>query len=169
MTSNARSAVVTALTWIAGGLFASIFAINIVQIVARQITGGWIWVGDLTQLMFAWMVMLGAAAAYGRTEHIVADFLVQKMPRLGRVVLAYLMRGLELLIGFVILVAGLQVADTRMSIDYIQLGVPTGLAYYAIPTLGAALLFFGLTALPRLQRAPSPDPMGDQEGNHDDH
>src|SRR5699024_10070252 len=109
MIGRARTAVVTLLTGVAGGVFAAIFVINIVQIVARQLTGGWIWVGDLTQLLFAWMVMLGAAAAYGRTEHIVADFLVERLPRVGRVALAYLMRGLELLIGFVLVIAGLQV------------------------------------------------------------
>lgn len=165
MIASARSAIVTMLTWIAGALFAAIFVVNIVQIVARQVQGGWIWVGDLTQLMFAWMVMLGAAAAYGRAEHIVADFLLDRLPRAGRLALATLLRALELVIGFVILVAGMQVASTRMSIDYVQLGWPTGLAYFAIPTLGLLMLLFGLTSLPGRQGERTTDaPEHGQEG-----
>lgn len=157
MIARARSAISTLLAWAAGTLFAAIFVVNIAQIVARQVQGGWIWVSDLTQVLFAWMVMLGAAAAYGRAEHIVADFLIERLPRVGRVALASLLRVLELIIGFVLLVAGMQITSTRMSIDYVQLGLPTGIAYAAIPALGLLMLLFGLTSLPWRRDARSPE------------
>jgi len=143
-----RDMVIAASAAVAGVLFAAIFAMNVVQIFARAISGGWIWVGDLNQLLFAWMIMLGAAAAYGRVDHITADLFAERLPRIGRAILAYAMRFVELAIGIVLLVSGMQVAATRMNIPYIQLGVPTGLTFYAIPALGILMLFFGLTSLP---------------------
>lgn len=162
MMKRMRESVIVVAAVVAGALFAAIFAINIVQIIARGISGGWIWVGDLNQLLFAWMIMLGAAAAYGRTEHITADLLAERLPRIGRAVLAYAMRFVELAVGVVLLVSGLQVAATRMNIPYIQLGLPTGLTFYAIPALGILMLFFGLTALPgaSAQRPPKTEPEG---------
>lgn len=141
-----RDAVATVCAWVAGLLFGAIFAVNIAQIAARQVTGGWIWVSDLSRLLFAWTVMLGAAAAYARHEHIVASFLTERVPERWRWVPGLMVRALELFVGFVLLVAGLRVAMNRMQLEYIQLGVSTGFAYLAIPALGALMLLFGLTS-----------------------
>lgn len=139
-----RDLLVLASAWVAGTLFAALFFINLSQVVMRQITGGWPWVSDLNTLLFSWMVMLGAAAAYGRNEHITTSFLIERVPeKLGRIT-AWFVRAIELLLGVVLLVAGWSVTETRMELPYIQLGIPTGWTYLAIPTFGAFLLFFGL-------------------------
>lgn len=144
-----RQGLISAASWGACVAFSIIFAINILQILSRPITGGFIWVHDLSALLFAWTVMLGAAAAYGKFDHVVASFLVERFsPTLQRLV-AYFGRVVELLVGFLLVGAGLQVASTRMNIDYIQLGVPTGWAYLAVVALGLFILIFGLTATPR--------------------
>lgn len=148
VTARVRDTLILSAAWVAGCAFAAIFAINIVQIVARQFTGGWTWVPDLSALLFAWMVMLGAAAAYGRHDHIAASFLVERAPDGLRRLVAYLVRGIEVLIGLIIFLAGLTVVETRMQISYIQLGVPTGWTFLAIPVLGALIVLFGLTSRP---------------------
>jgi len=132
--------------WLAGVLFGTIFAVNIAQITARQISGGWIWVSDLSRLLFAWTVMLGAAAAYARHEHIVASFFTERVPASWQWLPGLFVRTIELLVAFVLIVAGMQVADNRMQIDYIQLGVSTGYAYLSVPALGIFMLLFGLTS-----------------------
>lgn len=148
--SRVRDRVLLAAAWAAGLAFATIFAISLAQIVARQVTGGWVWAADLTGLLFAWMVMLGAAAAYGRSDHIAATFLIERAPASGRRAAAYVVRAIELAIGLIVLLSGLQVAQTRMSIPYIQLGVPTGWAFLSIPVLGALIVFFALTSRPHI-------------------
>lgn len=143
---STRDVVVTAASWVAGTFFGIIFAINVAQIVARQIDGGWIWVADLSRLLFAWTVMLGAAAAYGKREHIVASFLVERVPDRWQWVPALVVRAIETLVALILVFAGLNVAQNRAQIDFIQLeGVSTGWAYLSVPVLGALVLLFALT------------------------
>jgi TRAP-type C4-dicarboxylate transport system permease small subunit len=143
---GARDAVVTAAAWVAGIFFGIIFAINVAQIVLRQLDAGLIWVSDLSRLLFAWTVMLGAAAAYGMREHIVASFIVEKVPVRWQWVPALAVRAIEVLVALLLLVAGTAVAQNRFQIDYIQLeGVSTGWAYASVPVLGAVMLLCAFT------------------------
>jgi TRAP-type transport system small permease protein len=141
-----RDAVVTAAAWVAGIFFGIIFAINVLQIVLRQFDAGLIWVSDLSRLLFTWTVMLGAAAAYGKREHIVASFIVEKVPVRWQWVPALAVRVIEVLVALLLVVAGLAVAQNRAQIDYIQLeGVSTGWAYASVPVLGAVMLLCAFT------------------------
>jgi TRAP-type C4-dicarboxylate transport system permease small subunit len=141
-----RDAAVTAAAWVAGIFFGIIFAINVLQIVLRQFDAGLIWVSDLSRLLFTWTVMLGAAAAYGKREHIVASFIVEKVPVRWQWVPALAVRVIDVLVALLLVVAGLAVAQNRAQIDYIQLeGVSTGWAYASVPVLGAVMLLCAFT------------------------
>jgi TRAP-type C4-dicarboxylate transport system permease small subunit len=143
---RARDAVVTVASWVAGIFFGLIFAINVAQIVLRQFDAGWIWVSDLSRLLFAWMVFLGTAAAYGLREHIVATFIIEKVPARFQWIPTLVIRAIEIVVALILLFAGMAVAQTRAQIDYIQLeGVSTGWAYLAVPVLGAVMLLCALT------------------------
>jgi TRAP-type C4-dicarboxylate transport system permease small subunit len=143
---STRAAAVAAASWVAGTFFGIIFAINVAQIVVRQVDGGWIWVSDLSRLLFTWTVMLGAAAAYGKREHIVASFLVERVPDRWQWIPALAVRVVEVLVALILVFAGLNVAQNRFQIEYIQLeGVSTGWAYASVPVLGALILLFALT------------------------
>lgn len=146
MISRAHGTLAAGTAWVTGILFGAIFAVNIAQIVARQVTGGWIWVSDFSRLLFAWTVMLGAAAAYGHNEHIIASFLTERVPARWQWVPAVFVRTIEILVAVVLVLAGFQVAGNRMQIDYIQLGVPTGYAYFAVTALGVLMLLFAITS-----------------------
>lgn len=145
-----RHFLILALAWSSGALFAALFVVNLGQIVMRQISGGWTWVGDLNTLIFSWMVMLGAAAAYGRNEHITTSFLIERAPLVLARTTAYAVRALGLLLGLILLVAGWSVTETRMNLPYVQLGVPTGWTYLAIPAFGAFIIIFGLLSKPHI-------------------
>lgn len=143
-----RDRVIAAAGWVSAAAFVTIFVLNLANIAGRQFNSGMVWVSDLSELLFAWMIMLGAAAAYGRNDHIVAGFLVERFPALAQRVVAFGVRGIELVLGFVLLAAGYHVAATRMDVPYVQLGVPTGWTFLAIPALGALLLLLGLSRMP---------------------
>jgi|SRR5699024_2973729 len=145
-----RVLLTSTVSWCAGVLFAGLFVINLSQVVMRQITGGWVWVADLNTVLFSWMVMLGAAAAYGHYEHITVSFLVERLPYLLGRVIAYLVRFIEMVLGLVLIISGFSVTETRMGIPYIQLGVPTGWTYLAIPILGVFILLFALLTKPHI-------------------
>ena len=141
-----RVAAVTAAAWVAGIFFGIIFAVNVAQIVLRQLDAGWIWATDLSRLLFIWMVMLGAAAAYGLREHVVASFIVEKVPDRLQWIPTIVVRVLEVLVALILLFAGIAVAQNRAQIDYVQLeGVSTGWAYLSVPVLGALMLLCALT------------------------
>jgi TRAP-type C4-dicarboxylate transport system permease small subunit len=143
---SARDVAVAASAWVAGIFFGIIFAINVAQIVLRQFDAGWIWAIDLSRLLFIWMVMLGAAAAYGLREHVVASFIVEKVPDRLQWIPALGVRVLEVLVALILLFAGISVAQNRAQIDYVQLeGVSTGWAYLSVPVLGAVMLLCALT------------------------
>lgn len=151
----------TFVAWVAaklaaasGAVLLALFTINIVQIVARPMMGGWVWVNDLSRLLIIWVLMLGASAAIGLREHLVVDFLVDLMPGRIRAVSAYAVRALQIAMGFILLVSGSVVTTGRMDIEYIQLGLPTGFAFLAIPVLGFFMMVFGI--LMRVNPSSSP-------------
>lgn len=133
-----------ALAGVAGLILLALFAVNIAQILVRPVFGGWIWVNDLSRLLVTWVIMIGASAAFGLKEHLVVDFLADRLPSRLRTATAFLIRGIEIGIGFILLVSGAVVAMSRMNIQYIQLGIPTGYAYLAVPFLGFFMVLFGL-------------------------
>lgn len=133
-----------ALAALAGGALLVLFLLNVAQIAARPLMGGWIWVNDLSRLLITWVIMVGAAAAIGLREHLVVDFVMDRAPARFRAACAYAMRAIEVGIGFILLVSGFTVAMARMDIKYIQLGIPTGYAYLAVPVLGFFMVVFGL-------------------------
>lgn len=132
------------LAILSGALLVAIFVVNVAQVSLRPVMGGWIWVSDLSRLLIVWVIMLGAAAASGLREHLLVDFVVDKVPPTLKILSAYIVRFCELGIGVILLVSGSVVAMSRMSIQYIQLGIPTGYAFLAIPVLGFFMVAFGL-------------------------
>lgn len=144
--------------WIAGCLFGALLLVNLFQVGARAVGGGVIWVTDLSQLMLLWMVMMGTVAAYCANEHILTGYLDARLRGRALSVLLVVLRLLEMLFFWILLVAGASVASVRAEIPYVQLGISTGWTYASIPVAGVLLLIAAL-ALP-LRR---PDPVLEPE------
>lgn len=151
------------LATLAGSLLIIIFLANVIQMGARPIMGGWIWINDLSRLLIIWVIMLGASAALGLREHLIVDFVVSKAPHKLRLMFMSFTRLMEILMGLVLLVSGTVVALARMNIQYIQLGIPTGYAYFAVPVLGFFMLLFG--ALMSIDTPESIDNVGLEVGD----
>lgn len=149
------------LAAIAGATLLVLLLVNIIQIVARPLMGGLIWVNDLSRLLISWVVMVGASAGIGLREHLIVDFIVERSPAAFRVFSAYGVRLLEIGSGLILLVSGLVVAMERMNIQYVQLGIPTGYAYLAVPVLGFFMVMFGLLMS---VRSPETSTVGEDEG-----
>lgn len=140
-----RAGFATGIAWVAGLGLLAIFVVNVGQIALRATGGGLIWVSDFSRLTFVWVALLGGAAAYGLNDHITVTFVVDRVPPRARVAAALVVRLAEILLAVIILIAGLAILETRMGIDYVQLGVPTGLAYLAVPVFAALVLLFAVT------------------------
>ncbi|QBI18421.1 TRAP transporter small permease subunit [Egibacter rhizosphaerae] len=153
---------------LAGLCFFAIFLINAVQIAMRTFFGGgFLWVTDLSQLLFVWMVMLGVVVAYHQRGHIVVDFVVARFQGRSELALATAVRAIELVLFASLVYAGIQVTLVRTGIAYIQLGLPTSWAFAAVPTAGTLLLLAALVLPLRFEREAARDdvepPEGDQE------
>jgi len=148
--------------WVAGLAFAVIFAVNLVQMVARALGGGWVWVPDVSQLLFLWLIMLGSVAAYCHGEHIVTGYLDGKLTGRSRRVLSVVLRVVEVVFFLVLVVSGSYVVQVRGNINYIQLGIPTSWAYLAIPVGGALMALAALT-MPLISRPTEPVLAGDAD------
>lgn len=138
---------------LSGLCFLAIFLVNVVQIGLRTLAaGGLIWVTDLSQLLFIWMIMLGTVAAYHAREHIVVDFLVARLTGQSATIIAAVTRAVEIGLFAFLLHTGLQVTRIRAGIDYIQLGIPTSWGFAAIPAAAVVLLLTSLVLPLRFER-----------------
>jgi len=132
-----------ACAYVAGILFMLILAVNIAEVGERYLFArSLIWSSDLSRMMFIWMVMLGAAAAFPRGEHLAVTFIKQMLPRRAQRAVDLVTRLLFGLMLFILVRDGAVIAAVRMNINYVQLGWPSGLAYYAVPFSAAVMLFF---------------------------
>lgn len=131
----------------AGLALLTIFVVNVTQVLLRTLGVGWVWVGDLSKLLMLWTVMMGAAAAYCRHEHIVGGFFGERLEGVAGQLFRLAIRLVEVAFFFLLAIAGARVTVARSSIDYVQLGLSSGWAYAAIP-IGAALMLLAAMGLP---------------------
>lgn len=66
------------IAYLLAGMMVNTFA----QVVARRLfNSGWVWANELTQLLFAWLVMLGISYGIRQGTHIGVDFAVRFFSR----------------------------------------------------------------------------------------
>jgi len=131
------------LETVTGVLFLCLFALNILRIVSRYLMGiSWIWVPDVSRLLFVWVVFLGASVLVGRNEHLVMDFFSAKLkPAAARRLHVAIQLG-QMTFFAVMLAGGILIAGVRMRIPFDTLDFPTGWAYIAVPVCAAFMILF---------------------------
>jgi TRAP-type C4-dicarboxylate transport system permease small subunit len=136
------------LLYIVGTAFVVLFAINLAEILYRAVFGkSLLWVVDFSQFIFIWIMMLSATIAMYRGDHVLIDYFKEKLPtRMGHL-LDLLTRLCFFGFYIILIVVGFTVAGTRMGIQYVTLGWPTGLAYYALPVSGIFMVLFILPSI----------------------
>lgn len=144
---------VAGIQWLSGILFLTLFLLNTLQITLRYFWGiSWLWVPDLSRLLFIWMVFLGTSVLYARHEHLVMDFFVNKMKDTHRKKLNLLM---DLVLGgflAILILKGIEITKVRMRIPFDTWNLPSGYAYIAVPVCSALMLFITLVRFIRYFR-----------------
>lgn len=124
------------------GLWAGFLAMIVtvtLQVTARNVLGlPFIWTLDLAQLLFSWLVFIGAAVAFRRGAHYTVDIWPEDRPRLDAAlrIIGYL--GAALVI-FVLVRYGLNLTRIRWNGSVQSLGISSGWMFVPIP-LGGALM-----------------------------
>jgi len=131
------------IQWFSGVLFLILLVLNVLRILLRYFFGiSWLWVPDLSRLLFIWIVFLGSACLYGKGEHLLMDYFISKLePKGARTLRRFVLAG-ECVLFVVLIGVGIQMTIVRMGIPFDTWDLPTGYAYLSVPVSGAVMLFF---------------------------
>ena len=131
--------VVATLLWV--GFAALVLTVGL-QVLARNVLHvPMVWTLDLAQLLFAWLIFVGAAIAYRRGVHYRIDLLPDGWSRAGMVL--DVVGALASLTVVVVLVRyGWTLTDMRATSRVQALGLSEAWFYASIPTSGALMGLF---------------------------
>ena len=129
------------------GVLAILFAIMVIalfyQIIMRFIfQSANSWSEELTRYSFIWMSMLGSAIATRRSRNMDVDFLVNKMPKMMKIVNSFITKGLIIAFLLVIVIYGTNLVDMTFKQLSPGLRVPMAYMYASVPTGGILMLLF---------------------------
>jgi TRAP-type C4-dicarboxylate transport system permease small subunit len=134
--------------FLCGAAFLSVFSVNLLRIVLRNILGTtWFWIDGFSRLTFIWMIFLGATALYAADDHLVMDFLLDRMHPAAKRILKLLTDFVFFGFSLVLVYYGSLVFVARLGIPYTYWNVPTGYAYLAVPVNGALMALYSLRKL----------------------
>lgn len=140
--------------WVMAALFAATILVVTAQVASRYVFDSpFNWTEELSRLLFAWMIFVGAALAIREGTHIRVPVLVERLPARVR---RYLSAGSMLLVaaflGMVVVVACQWIWGERHARTP-ALGVPKALVWYSSLPVAAALgACFALVRAVRLLR-----------------
>lgn len=143
------------LVWIlqrlAGLLFAGLFLVTVLNIALRNLGGiTWLWIPGISRLLFIWTVFLGTASLYETEDHLIMDFLVNKMKESRRRKLNLVINCIFLAFSLILVIYGFIVVRVRMGIPFETWNFPTAYAYLAVPVSGVIMVFFCINKLRKL-------------------
>ncbi len=143
MRSRIDTYLIDGTQWFSGVLFLVLLVLNVLRIMLRYFFGiSWLWVPDLSRLLFIWIVFLGSACLYGKGEHLLMDYFISKLePKVARKLRRFVLLG-ECVLFVVLIGVGIQMTIVRMGIPFDTWDLPTGYAYLSVPVSGAIMLFF---------------------------
>lgn len=132
--------------------FAAMIVTVGLQVLARNVLRvPLIWTGDVAQLLFGWIIFVGAACAYRRGVHYTVDLLPEGWAR-GRRALDLVGYLLALMVIYVLVVHGWTLAGIRSTGTVQSLGISRFWMFLPIPVGGALMLLFWLEHVARFGR-----------------
>ncbi|HHW02387.1 MAG TPA: TRAP transporter small permease [Thermoanaerobacterales bacterium] len=133
---------------ISSALFIIIFAINMLEIISRTfINYSLLWVSDVTVICVVWMICLSMAVAVYHKEHLIMDFLVNKMPKKVQRILTIAINIICIAFFFMLFYTGLQTAATKKALIYPSIMWSQLWSYSALPVFAILSAIF---MIPRL-------------------
>jgi len=110
-------------------------------IISRYVFGSpFTWTEELATFLFIWLSFIGAGIASARKKHIVADFLIQKIPAKHANIIRIIINILVLILLVLIAVGGFILQPKTATSASIALNIPRNLYY--LPILIAAVYMF---------------------------
>lgn len=122
-------------------LFIAIFAILVAQIVSRQILNSpLVWSEELAKLLFIYVGMLGVSIGVKRDQHVMIDFLYNKLnPKLMKIVFTIIQ--ILILISIIALIfLGYRLFMRKIRFEMIALKISAGWMYASLPSIGSLML-----------------------------
>lgn len=127
--------------WIGGSLFLLMFAILILQIVARQIFDTpLIWSEELARLIFVYVGLLGISIAIRKQQHVLVDFIFNILPP---TIKKWVFSATQIII-FICLLLFLYygiVLVQRASFEIVSLGISMKWLYTALPAITLLMIW----------------------------
>jgi TRAP-type transport system small permease protein len=144
---------------IIGGSIAAIVVITIVAVWYRYALNAPLsWTEQVCRILFVWSVFAGAAVLYRQMLHIVIDMFVLMLPHGAQAILFWINQGLMLLVAFLMLVFGLDVAIGTLGQTFGALEISPAVFYFAAPYCGFLIILFWVEKLLDPSRR---EPMGE--------
>lgn len=133
------SAIARALKMVIVALLAAMTITVALQIVLRYFFASPLpWGEEITRYMFVYLIFLGAAAGIHAGVHVSIDAIVIRLPPRAHRVMELVAKIIVAAFLVVLVIFGTQLALNTLGQRSPALGIPIGLAYFAIP-LGALL------------------------------
>lgn len=110
-----------------------------------------VWTLDLAQLLFSWLIFVGAAVAFRRGAHYLVDIWPDNWAgfRLGLDVIGVLAAGLVI---YVLVVHGWTLVEIRSTSTVATLGISRSWMFLPMPVCGAMMLVFLLETIQNMVR-----------------
>jgi TRAP-type C4-dicarboxylate transport system permease small subunit len=131
--------VMRGLMWIA---FAALIGTVALQVLARDLLQApMIWTGDMAQLLFAWLIFVGAAVGLREGAHYVVDLLPRDRPAVQTATDAISLAA-GFLVAFILLRFGWELASIRSTGSIQSLGISGFWMFLPLPVSGAVMILF---------------------------
>ncbi|TYP53236.1 TRAP transporter small permease [Thermosediminibacter litoriperuensis] len=128
--------------------FIVIFLINMLEIFSRTFFNhSFLWVSDVTVICVVWMIFLSMAVAVYHKEHLVMDFIVNKMPKEIQRGLGIALNIISIIFFLMLFQTGIQTAATKKALLFPSIMVSQIWSYSAMPVFAILSAIF---MIPRL-------------------
>ncbi|MDQ0313623.1 TRAP transporter small permease [Amorphus orientalis] len=122
--------------------FAAMIATVALQVLARNVLGvPMIWTGDVAQLLFTWLIFVGAAVGLRSGVHYVVDLLPDNRPWM-KAAADWLSLLAGVAVAYMLLRYGWMLAEVRSTGTVQSLGISRFWMFLPLPASGALMLVF---------------------------
>jgi TRAP-type C4-dicarboxylate transport system permease small subunit len=133
--------------------FSGIFLCVIAQVVFRYAFNSPLtWSEELARYLFIWCAFLGWIVASRRHSHLAMTFVVDRLPRAGRLTLAVLVQLATLLFAWLLGTRGLALVRNNWDVENVAVPFNLGVVYLIEPLAAALIAMYALMALASLRR-----------------
>jgi len=118
----------------AGVLFSGVVIIVSAAVILRYLFSvSFMWSTELSQFLMVWMVLMGAAAAQRRGEHLRIDFIVPKLPKHIQRILVLLQKTAVTAVSLFMVIWGIKHAWGAWRLTTLGLKLPKAVVLLAVP------------------------------------